>query len=262
MKFALANPAYGPIEPWCVRSLRQALLVAERRGYHCTAELGAPGSHLIMGRNLVADQVAKDQTRDYEGVLWIDSDIIMHPQHIATFLAGVKDLGMEFGSGVYYKRAGNHAPVHGEFCEPEPDDPGYMIVRWVLDLTAKGWIKIPVAGACGFGMVYTSNEVLLGAGKNPFTKLPFISEPGDDYSFCWRVFKNLGTPLWINLDIQLGHQGTPNVVTRDTFVKWANEDRAKKEKANGSQRPEDQVHCVPRGADQVHQRNPAHSSGG
>ncbi len=225
MNYALANPMYGPPEPEHVRSLRKAILVAERRGYHLVKEVGALWTHLIAGRNLSTKAVLADERKPpefYEGVLWVDADVTMDADAIVRLLAGVEYLKLDFASGCYYKRAAGHEPTWGEIRGVDSD--GHKQVMWMDSEAMKGW-QVFLRGACGFGFVWTSTNLLgrvsdpTGA-EGPFTKLPWWGEPGDDYSFCDRVasLSNPTVPLWVNHDIQLGHVGNGKVWAQADFL--------------------------------------------
>lgn len=227
MKFALAANSYGPIDPRAARSLRQALILAERRGFHMTADLSQFHRHLIMGRNAVHELVVKDKNADYEGVLWVDSDIIMPHDAIARLLGHVNEKGVEFVSGVYFKRGGDFEPLVGEFYEQETPRGMEWWSRFRRAFgPGNGLVELP-RGTCGFGFVYTSLRVLelhpsVGSkhvhDPGPFTKLPFIGEPGDDFSFCYRTTVEKGESLWVDTDLLLGHLTEDTPVGFEDFV--------------------------------------------
>lgn len=217
MNFALAANCYGDRDPWAAKSLMHALLLAERRGFHMTTDLSRFGQHLVLSRNTVHYAALNDDGRNYEGVLWVDSDILMPMDAIARLLGHGKD----FITGLYFKRGYDYAPLIAQLFEKEmPDGTTEWWSRhrrmWG---PGHGLVTIP-DGTCGFGFVYTSIQLLKelapaadGGKEGPFTKLPQISEPGDDYSFCFRVAMLhraspvVHTQFWADTDITLEHQG-------------------------------------------------------
>jgi hypothetical protein len=197
----------------------KAIIYAERHGFHLVGDLGQVGTHLILGRNLIHERAVKDAKADYTGVVWVDSDMVLPNDAIVTLLRSVEQTRAHFMAAQYFKRSGDNGPVCGVFG-PERDPEGYALIHSKVALDSAGVQRLK-DGACGFGLTYTSLELLKAMPYRPFTRLPFIFEPGDDYSFCWRV-KEYGNPefdLWLNHDITgLGHLGAGQIVTRDTFV--------------------------------------------
>ncbi len=240
MNYAIAAPAGRTTDPRCRKSLMHAVLVAERRGFHLTADHSIFGSHLIMMRNEVHRLTVEDPKQDYAGVVWVDDDVMMPQDAIARLLSHKKD----FATGLYFRRGGDNEPLVGKFTEKHPGDWWVGFNREIG--IGNGLVELP-GGACGFGLVYTSAELLkqftpcVNGGLNgPFTRVPFIPEPGDDFSFCWRV-KQLreiaseaiqwgeeiaGTgmedrsyhdralnTLWADTDLLVGHVGDGRVIT-------------------------------------------------
>lgn len=238
MTFVLARPLYGPPVPFHCKSVLREIVVAERRGHRMMAELSPVGSHLIAARNqVVKAYLRSDLHETTDGVLWVDSDIsFLEAGMLADFLAGVKAQKLHLAAGCYYVKSGDHRPTWGGFGERDDsgvvtrlhDSDGFRIISWRDGPDLEGWERIP-QGACGFGLAWTSKELLryLGpgdatqtSGNGPFTKVPDIAEPGDDYSFCARVAA-LEMPefdLWIDHDTQLGHWGGEGCITQEDFV--------------------------------------------
>ncbi len=243
MNYALAAPSGRSVDPRCRKSLMHAVLVAERRGFHMTADHSIFGSHLIMMRNEVQRLTVEDPKRDYEGVVWVDDDILMPQDAIARLLSHQK----HFVTGLYFKRGPAYEPLIGKFHEKQAGD------WWVTFNSSmginNGLVALP-GGACGFGLCYTSAELLkeftptvTGGLNGPFTRLPFIPEPGDDFSFCWRVkqrldkleelertsepeaFPFLGDDidmltLHADTNLLLGHMADGRVITYQDFIEY------------------------------------------
>ncbi len=224
--FVLANPMYGAPHPLHVRTLRRELIVAERRGLHLTGEVSPMGAHLIAARNSVVKHVLRDKDRNYSGVLWVDSDIVfIENGSLSVFLEAIVERKLHLAAGSYYVKNGDKRPTWGKFGGL--DDDGFYEIRWSDGPGSGGWEELE-GGAAGFGCTWTSLEVLkwLGPGDattsngaGPFTKLPNVAEPGDDYSFFRRLIDSkYPHNLWISHDLQLGHAGYEGVTTRDEFV--------------------------------------------
>lgn len=236
--FALSRPMHGPPVPMNSRTLLREMLVADRRGFRMMADLSPIGAHLVAARNQVVKAFLRSDLHEkLAGILWIDSDIMFREEgQLAKFLASIKARELHLAAGCYYVKSGDHRPTWGGFGERNEagevtklhDDDGFRIIAWRDGPDLKGWERVP-GGACGFGLTWTSSELLryLGpgdatdhAGFGPFSKLPDIAEPGDDYSFCARVGA-LTMPefdLWVDHDTQLGHCGPNGVITQDDFV--------------------------------------------
>ena len=224
--FALANPMYGPPHPLSARTLRRELIVAERRGFHVTGEISPMGTHLIAARNSVVKHALRDPKRNYSGVLWIDSDIVfIENGSLSRFLEEVAKRDLDLATGSYYVKGGDHRPTWGRFGELDSD--GFYEIKWEDGSGTAGWEELE-GGAAGFGCLWTSMKALkwLGPGDEtvtngagPFSKLPEIAEPGDDYSFFRRlIYWKFPHNLWVSHDLQLGHAGLEGVTTRDDFV--------------------------------------------
>ena len=231
----------------------KAVLLAERRGFHMTADLSVRDDHLIKGRNNVHRKVILDPKPDYEGVLWVDADIVIPHDAIARLLSP----GKEWITGVYFKRGDEHEPILGEFYQQTTPRGLEWWSRFRRAFgPGNGLVKLE-NGTCGMGFVYTSTNLLKTlpavASKHahdpgPFTKLPFIGEPGDDFSFAFRVmeqkekaeegmlcaeedgadpeyFHDLreALNLWVDTDLLLGHLMESKPIGFEEFVASAME---------------------------------------
>ena len=150
-------------------------------------------------RNLIARSAVE---KGFDRVLWLDSDVVVKPDTLVNLMRDM-DTGIDFVSGVYFKRALPTAPVI------------YNKVWWnvtegAADAGAENATEIPaelfeVAGA-GFGCCMTSARLLkdlvdrVGA---PFTPLIGVSE---DLSFCLRAAQ-AGYRLYCDGRIKCGHVG-------------------------------------------------------
>jgi hypothetical protein len=186
---------------------------------------------------VVKSFLRSDLHEKLDGVVWVDSDIMfLEEGQLARWLEGIKSKGLHLAAGCYYVKSGDHRPTWGGFGERNEagkvtklhDSDGFRIIAWRDGPELRGWERIE-EGACGFGLAWTSTELLRyigpgdstdASGNGPFTKLPDIAEPGDDYSFCARIAA-LHMPefaLWIDHDTQLGHCGPNGIITQEHFV--------------------------------------------
>lgn len=227
LKYGLARPMYGPPHPVHCRTLLREIVTADRRGFAYVGDISPIGSHLVAARNGVVKRVLREEGFDIEGVLWVDSDIAFPKAGIlAGFLEGIAERKLHFAAGCYYVKSQGHRPTWGAFGGLDTD--GFYEINWQDGPGLEGWERIP-GGACGFGLTWTSLELLraigpgdatMDSGFGPFSKLPQIAEPGDDYSFCKRVAE-LEEPLfdlWLDHDCQLAHCGMDGIITQEHFV--------------------------------------------
>ena len=150
-------------------------------------------------RNLIARKAIE---QGFDRVMWFDSDIIMPPNAMER-LAADMDAGLDFVTGVYYKRVLPTAPVVFK-------DVWWRVNQGEAAAGAETVTDIPqglfeVAG-CGFGCCMTSVKMLkdlvdrVGA---PFTPLIGVSE---DLTFCLRA-REAGYRIICDGRIQCGHIG-------------------------------------------------------
>ena len=151
-------------------------------------------------RNIIAQKAIE---QGFDRVMWFDSDIIMPPDTMER-LAADMDTGLDFVTGVYYKRALPTAPV-------VYSDVWWRVNQGEAEAGAKHIESVTgglfeVAG-CGFGCCMTSVKLLkdlVGRVGAPFTPLIGVSE---DLSFCLRAME-AGYKIMCDGRIQCGHIGT------------------------------------------------------
>lgn len=150
-------------------------------------------------RNLIARNAIDS---GFDRVLWLDSDVVAPPDALERLAADL-DTGIDFVTGVYFKRMLPTAPVVYK-------DVWWRVNNNEAEAGAETISDIPgglfeVAGA-GFGCCMTSARLLrdlvdrVGA---PFTPLIGVSE---DLSFCLRA-KDAGYKLYCDGRIKCGHIG-------------------------------------------------------
>ena len=150
-------------------------------------------------RNLIARSAVE---KGFDRVLWLDSDVVVKPDTLVNLMRDM-DTGIDFVSGVYFKRALPTAPVIYK-------NVWWNVTEGAADAGAENATEIPaelfeVAGA-GFGCCMTSARLLkdlvdrVGA---PFTPLIGVSE---DLSFCLRAAQ-AGYKLYCDGRIKCGHVG-------------------------------------------------------
>ena len=159
------------------------------------------GSLVYDGRNLLADTAVRE---GFDRVLWLDSDMVFDP-YLFRRLSEHLDLGREMVTGLYISRKSPMRPVIYKDIRRDPLENGFLPVAETYSDYPRDSL-FPVAG-CGFGAVMMTAELLRrlqAAYGLPFTPLPGF---GEDLSFCLRV-RELGTEMWCDSSIKLGHAGT------------------------------------------------------
>lgn len=153
------------------------------------------GSLVYESRNTLAKQCI---TRDYDAVLWLDSDMVFDPDVLEKMVKHY-EAGRDFVTGLYFRRRPPFTPVlfsdlqfeetlHWEGVTEYPDDELFE-----------------VAG-CGFGCCMTSKNLLLDILLNHQTWFTPLEHAGEDIAFCVRA-RETGHTIWCDPTIKCGHVG-------------------------------------------------------
>jgi hypothetical protein len=212
LRALLASPTYGPVDPTCASSLRVAIMVAARHGVAWMGDLSPDRMSYGNARNFCAETLVADPSVA-DGIMWVDSDILLGPESILKLLRGMKNAGADFYSGVYHQRTGAYLPVvfghvgNDKYKQVEVYEPGVVIK----------------AGACGFGFVWTSTKMILAMKAHPEFDPDLGSWfpthfCGEDLGFCTRA-RHAGFQLLVDTGVQVGHMGATQFLTRDDSLK-------------------------------------------
>lgn len=197
-KMLIAIPNMGTMPVQSVRSL-----LAVRRPLETYCEF--IGHSLVYQARDNFVQMAIEQGMDY--LLFVDSDIVYPDNVIEKMLARDKDIV----TGLYYKRAGNHAPT---LCEGiELRENACATGEPITDVD-RDFFKVQ---ACGMGMCLIKVDVLktiLSKYHSCFTPFDGL---GEDYSFCLRAAE-FGYEVWCDNTFPLGHIGD-YVFTKKDWIK-------------------------------------------
>ena len=143
--------------------------------------------------------VGKAITLNADYMLWLDSDMVFHPDLLSKMMSTMMNQHLDILTGVYYRRVSPYTPVLLDKLEIDGKN-----------LEAHSFEEIPnelfeVAG-CGFGCVLMNTDVafdILAKYGPPFDPIGGV---GEDLSFCWRA-RQLGYKIWADPSIWLGHVG-------------------------------------------------------
>lgn len=209
-----ASPTYGGIDPLCAKSMRVAIMSAASKGLHWAGDVSPDRQSYALARNAVA-QIARAQSAHIDGVMWVDSDIVVPPDAIVRLLTTARVNNLDFVTGTYHARKTPFLPViyhwsdvHGKYlqCVTYPKD------------------KVLTLDACGFGFVYTSTKVINAIADHPdfdpkvgwFPDRRDAGGFGEDISFC-DAAKKAGIQLWLDTGVQVGHTADPKVIYESDF---------------------------------------------
>ena len=183
--------------------------MVQTRFFHCCMDLRYVGdiefsltesSLIYNARNELA---GKAITEGFDRILWLDSDMTFEPDLMEKLSARL-DTGMEFVSGLYFKRRQPVAPVVFKACGSyERDGQEYTFAATYDDYPEDTVFEI---AACGFGGLMMTTRLV----KEVWEKYGYPFSPilgfGEDLSFCCRV-NRLGIKMYCDPGIKLGHVG-------------------------------------------------------
>lgn len=168
------------------------------------------GSLVYFSRNNLAKAAIKAEA---DWVLWLDSDMTFPPDLLQRMLKICEDNGLDFLSGLYFRRNPPYSTVLYDRLEATEKGASFTTFESVPD----GLFEI---GGCGFGGVLMKADVLMdvmGKFKRMFDPLDGM---GEDLSFCWRA-RQCGYKLYCDSSLEMGHVGYAEI-TREYFEAWRN----------------------------------------
>ena len=169
MKLVLCNPTYGPVQPECKTSLVRAVIFASRhRDFEWIGDVSMDRLMWSKSRTLALKSA---QELGADGMLWVDSDMIIPQQAFCQLVARGEDLV----SALYFDR---YAPYRAAAWREN----NKRIETWTHDLE-------PVHGF-GFGCCFTSKKVMEIVGE-----FEFEEENGEDFQFCAKAMALGITPM-------------------------------------------------------------------
>jgi hypothetical protein len=198
----------GHLHMRCVESL----LAAQQAGVVEEIVIQQCGPYLDVGRNQMVDTF---MTKDYDHLLFVDSDIGFVPEDVTTL---VED-DLPIVSGIYHSMfaTGIH-PIAYEWAEHEGRQRMTPIKEWNRP---EGEALVPVDGV-GAGFLMIHRTVLEKfAAIYSFPQIWFSNEQrggvlmGEDLSFCVRA-TDLDIPTIVDRRVQLAHE--KSIVLRGPYT--------------------------------------------
>ena len=227
LNVVLVCPTYGPVDPACARDLRVAVMSASAKGLHWAGDASPDRLAYGFARNQAA-QVLRfkpespiARVRPIDGIMWVDSDIRMHPDSISRLLTTVAVHGLDFVTGIYHARQPPYLPVIYHRVPGTGEGEGRSRYLQCIDYPKETILSLD---ACGFGFCYTSTRMINGIAESPTFKkqsgwFPDMRDHGgfgEDIAFgdlAWRA----GFQLYVDTGVQVGHTGDTRVVWEADF---------------------------------------------
>lgn len=202
IKAIFASPTYGMAYPQANNTHIAAIMHAGREGlveWHGVASADRVG--VVDARNVAAN-TARDNGY---GIFWADADTAVEPAGFAKMARAGKD----FVTAVGFQRVAPHRAMIGRFIKRK----GTWRSQWICNI---GENRLATVETTGWSMVYTSHDLLVKLGEDPFTPTEGLSE---DLSFCFRA-KKAGVQLWVDTSIHTWHLAEPLMVGRSYAEKY------------------------------------------
>jgi len=216
-RIVLANPCYGPLDPYVEKSLRVAVMHAAQH-HDWIGDVSTIREGWVGARNKIARETIHEAKAD--GVVWVDDDVLLPADAISRLLTYEKD----FVTGIVFQKAGDYNPLIAKWTKNEDGHYGYA---WFSEFPENALIK---ADGCGFGVCYTSTA-LLEAVEKRFKDEDWFDQfpPGafgtsgeiamsEDFSFCKRA-ELAGFQLYADTGLLCGHNKGPRFVTQEMVRK-------------------------------------------
>lgn len=148
----------------------------------------------------------------FDRVLWLDSDMVFEPD-LYIRLSEWLDMGLEYVSGIYFRRNGiPHPVVYKEVGFIEKDGIQVPSAAPFMDYPGNELFEVAATGLGGCMMTTQLIADVQDAFGLPFS--PILGF-GEDLSFCKRV-EELGRKMYCDSSIKMGHVAH-RVITEEDF---------------------------------------------
>lgn len=163
-------------------------------------------------RNIMAHKAV---VNGFDRVLWLDSDMVFDPD-LFIRLSDWLDLGLEYVSGLYFRRNGiPHPVIYKDVGFIEKDGNQVPSATPYMDYPENELFEVSATGLGGC-MMTTS---LIREVKEKYG-LPFSPDMGfgEDLSFCRRVAK-LGKKMYCDSSLKMGHVAH-RIISQDDYRRF------------------------------------------
>ena len=224
----MAMPSYEHIHPGIAKCVRVAMMTASNHGLRWAGDVSAHKLDFGTTRNMAAQSLF-DHPKDADGIIWVDTDILLEPDSILKLLGDVRSYDLDFLCGVYHKKGEPYDAVFYGYDEVVDSYRG--VESYGLNLLLRVY-------ACGFGFVWTSFHTIDAMFQNkahwddsgkwfPDTRhMPqgwrsWDGRPpmGEDFNFCDKA-RMAGIKLYVDTGIQLGHMGDGTIFNRNKYLDY------------------------------------------
>lgn len=157
-------------------------------------------SLIYNARNQLAQ---KAMNEGFDRILWLDSDMVFEPDLMQKLSARL-DTGIEFVSGLYFKRREPVAPVIFKTCGSY--ERKGQLIPFASSYNDYPEDKLFQIAAAGFGGCMMTVDLV----REVWEKFGYPFSPilgfGEDLSFCCRVSR-LGKQMYCDSSVKMGHVG-------------------------------------------------------
>lgn len=196
----LASPTYGPVMAEVYDSTIRAVMLGSKHGIEWAGTASTEREGWESARN--SPVTALRDRLDVDGIVWLDSDMVIPPYALARLVNHDKDLV----SALYFQR---HPPYWPNAYGWNPKTQTFHRMR---DYAEDKLISI---GAFGFGCCYTSMKLIRALPKDPF-KFGKFSE---DLGFCKQA-ADAGFQPHLDTGIKCDHYIGPRWANEKLFKRW------------------------------------------
>ena len=150
-------------------------------------------------------------------ILWIDSDMVFDPDLLLKLEADMDTEHMMMVGALCFKRSLPTRPCVYRKMDLVKDEHDRLktMIEVYEDYPKDGLFE---CAGVGFGAVMMDTQLGIDVFTN-FNSLPFSPIPsmGEDFSFCWKVRRQMGIPIFCDSRIKVGHVGTM-IYTEQTYL--------------------------------------------
>lgn len=199
----LASPTYGPVQPEVYQSVLTAVMSAAVGGVEWLGTAGTEREGWEEARNLPTEGIRDMQkTKDIDGILWFDSDMLVPANGFLRLLSH----GVDLVSALYFQRKPPYWPnAYGW-------NPRAETFHRVKDYNEN---QLGPIGGFGFGCCYTSMKLINTMKENPFK----FGRYSEDLGFCREAIRN-GFQPYLDTGILCDHYIGPSWSNAKKFSKW------------------------------------------
>lgn len=135
--------------------------------------------------------------KEYDYVMWLDSDMSFPPDTINRLLKTMLEKDLDILSGLYFRRHPPYTPVHFDKLEMNGEECDFEEMKQIPE----GLVE---CGAVGLGCCLMKTDVFFDVQGRFRMMFAPIGKNGEDVAFCWRA-RQCGYKVWCDPSIICGH---------------------------------------------------------